>query len=400
MDTKIYRFGEFLLDTQRCELVRNGQAVSVEPQVFSLLTYLIENRDRVVSKDDLIAAVWKGRIVSDAALSTRISQTRAAVGDTGAAQTIIRTIPRRGFRFVAEATEEGSATEMAQAADLASIALEQEIRYCCATDGVRIAYASCGKGPPLVKAAHWLNHLEFDWHSPVWRPMLVSLATSFSLFRYDERGNGLSDWDVEDFSLEAFLADLEAVVDAVGLEKFALFGQSHGCPVSVAYAAKHPDRVTRLVLYGGFARGARQRGRPINMEKENALTTLIKEGWGEDNPAFRQIFTSQLMPEADSQQMQWFNDLQKKTTSPHNAARLRIAIDEIDVSHLLPQIRAPTLVIHRRGDARQPFEEGRRMASLIPGAQFVALEGRNHIFLGHEPEWPRFLQTVQKFLLC
>ena len=394
----IYHFGEFSLDPDRYELRRGDDVVQVEPQVFGLLECLIENRERVVSKDDLIEAVWDGRIVSDATLSSRISAARHAVGDSGEAQTTIRTMPRRGFRFVADVTVGPDTGAAPLKRDTAADLSQQKVRFCIASDNVRIAYATSGAGPPLVKSANWLNHLEFDWESPVWRPMMRAFTNDFLLIRYDERGNGLSDWDVEHFSLDAFVDDLEAVVDAVGVPRFALYGQSQGCPVSIAYAIKHPERVSHLVLYGGFARGARRRGTQIDVEREEAITTLIREGWGKDNPAFRQIFTSQMMPDATPEQMEWFNDLQRNTTSPQNAAKLRIAIDEIDVTELLPHVEAPTLVLHRRGDSRQPFEEGRRLGSMIPNAQFVALDGRNHIILEHEPEWSRFLAEVRNFL--
>ena len=395
----IYRFDQYSLDPQCYELRRGEEVVKVEPQVFGLLAHLIENRERVVSKDDLIDAVWGGRIVSDATISSRISAARQAVGDTGDAQAIIRTMPRRGFRFVAEVDEtDGAAADKPEETG-SDDGLVQQVRFCTASDGIRIAYAMCGEGPPVIKTANWLNHLEFDLESPVWRPMLREFARSFHFIRYDERGNGLSDWDVADLSLDAFVADLEAVVDAVGIERFALYGQSQGCPASIAYAVRHPQRVTHLVLYGGFARGARRRGAALDVAKEEALTTLVREGWGQHNPAFRQIFTSQMMPDATAEQMQWFNELQRRTTSPENAAKLRLAIDEIDVTDLLPRVQVPTLVIHRRGDARQPFEEGRRLAAMIPNAQFVALDGRNHVILEHEPEWPRFLSEVRSFIL-
>ena len=227
--------------------------------------------------------------------------------------------------------------------------------------------------------------------------MLREFCSYASLIRYDERGNGLSDWDVEELSLDAFVADLEAVADAAGLERFSMFGMSQGSPVAVAYAVRHPERVAKLVLYGGFTKGARQRG-AIDLHKEEAIATLIREGWGQDNPAFRQIFTSQMMPDASVEQAQWFNDLQRETTSPENAVKLRIAIDEIDIADLLPNLQTPTLVIHRRDDARQPFEEGRTLAAMIPNAQFVVLEGRNHIMLEDEAEWPRFMAEVRNFV--
>ncbi len=277
--------------------------------------------------------------------------------------------------------------------------MEQEIRFCTASDGVRIAYATVGEGPPLVKAANWLNHLEYDWHSPVWRHVPRELAKDHLLVRYDERGNGLSDWDVDDISFEAFVRDLETVVDVVGLERFALLGISQGCPVSVAYAARHPERVTHLVLYGGFVKGVLRRGSQELIEQDQAFQTLVRQGWGQENPAFRQLFTSRFMPGATTKQMQWFNDLQRITTSPENAVRLRQAFGEIDVSSLVSQVTVPTLVLHVRGDGTSgTFEEGRQLATSIPGARFVPLEGQNHLILEDEPAWPRFLAEVRSFL--
>ena len=275
---------------------------------------------------------------------------------------------------------------------------QQEIRFCTASDGVRIAYATSGKGLPLVKAANWLNHLEYDWQSPVWRHLLQELTKDHSLIRYDERGNGLSDWDVADISFDAFVRDLETVIDAAGLDRFALLGISQGCAVSIAYAVRHPERVTHLVLYGGYARGARKRASPEAIEQAEAMLTLMRHGWGSENAAFRQIFTSRFIPEATAEQMQWFNDLQRITASPENAVRIRQVIDEIDVDLLLPQVTVPTVVLHCRDDAAVPFEEGRRMASLIPRARFVALEGRNHLILEDELALPRFLEEVRAFL--
>jgi len=275
---------------------------------------------------------------------------------------------------------------------------EQVIRYCSAPDGVRLAYAMAGDGPPLVKAANWLNHLEYDWQSHVWAPLLHELVRDFTLVRYDERANGLSDWDVPEVSFDAFVQDLEAVADAAGLERFSLFGVSQGCSVSIAYAVRHPERVSKLVLYGGYARGATRRGRPGEEEEAEAIVTLMAQGWGRDNPAYRQIFTSRFMPGATREQQQWFNDLQRMTASPENAVRIRRAINVIQVEDLLPQISVPTLVLHCRGDEIVPFEEGRRMAARIKDARFVALEGRNHLIIEGEPSWSRFLDEIRTFL--
>ena len=395
-----FQFGEYSVDVDRRELRRGAELIDIGPQVFDLLVYLIHNRNRVVSKDDLLDAVWEGQIVSESTLTSRINAVRHAIGDTGSDQTLIKTIARKGFRFIGEVEEGKKAVPQASAggAEAAAGGLRRESHFCTASDGVRIAYAAVGKGPPLVKAANWLNHLEYDWQSPIWSHLLRAIAARYRLIRYDERGNGLSDWDVGDISFEAFVRDLESVVDANGLKRFPLLGISQGCAVSIAYAVRHPERVSQLVLYGGYARGRCRRGQQGEVEQADALLTLMRQGWGQENPAFRQIFTSLFIPDATPEQAHWFNDLQRMTTSPENAVRIRRTLDEIDVVGLLPDVRVPTLVLHCRNDAVQPFEEGRRMAAGIPGSHFVALEGSNHLILEHEPAWPRLLDEVTRFL--
>ena len=274
---------------------------------------------------------------------------------------------------------------------------QQEIRYCTATDGAMIAYATVGSGPPLVKAPHWLTHLEFEWESPVWSHLNREMSADHTLVRFDQRGNGLSDWGVEDISFDAFVRDMETVVEAAGVDRFPLLGISQGCSMSVAYTLRNPERVSCLILYGGFARGTSHRGQATR-EQAEATVTMIKHGWGQDNPAFRQFFTTGFIPEATPEQMDWFNDLQKISASPENAARLRETLNEIEVTSLLAEVKVPTLVLHCRGDAIVPFDEGRRMAAMIPGAKFFPLEGNNHLMLENEPAWPKFLEEVRAFL--
>ncbi|MGB9366416.1 MAG: alpha/beta fold hydrolase [Xanthobacteraceae bacterium] len=394
-----FDFSGYSLDLERRELRRAHVLVEIEPQVFDLLVYLIRNRDHVVTKDDLIAGVWNGRIVSDSTLTSRITAARKAIGDSGEQQALIRTVPRKGLRFVgdvAERTETPSAA--VPAAGTSARELRQEVHFCTALDGAQIAYSTVGEGLPLLKTANWLNHLEYDWESPVFSPLLRAIAAEHRLIRYDARGNGLSDWNVQDLSFEAFVRDLETVVEAVGLKRFALLGISQGCAISIAYAARHPERVSHLVLYGGFARGRRMRGLPEEAANSAAMVQLMRQGWGQENPAFRQMFTSLFIPGGTPEQMQWWNDLQRITTSPENAIRFREIVDGIDVSALLPLIKAPTLVLHCRGDAVQPFDEGRRLAAGIPGASFIALEGRNHVPLKGESAWDRLLQEVRDFI--
>jgi DNA-binding winged helix-turn-helix (wHTH) protein len=288
-----FHFEGFCLDLERRELSRGAELVAVEPQVFDLIAHLIANRELVVSKDQLLEAVWGGRVVSESTLTSRINAARRAVGDSGAQQRLIRTIARKGFRFVGTVSAPPVLdAEASQPPSRRPSGLHQDIHFCTAADGVRIAYAEVGQGPPIVKAGNWLNHLEYDWESPIWSHLLGNLAQEHRLVRYDARGNGLSDWDVDDISFEAFVRDMESVIAATGLQKFALLGISQGCAVCIEYAVRHPERVTHLVLYGGYAQGRHKRGSTSEVQKADALQVLMREGWGQENPAFRQLFTS------------------------------------------------------------------------------------------------------------
>jgi pimeloyl-ACP methyl ester carboxylesterase len=275
----------------------------------------------------------------------------------------------------------------------------QRVQFCTAPDGVRIAYALHGSGPPLVRTATWLTHLEFDWESPVWRHWLVGLAERHTLLRYDERGCGLSDRDVEDLSLEARVADLEAVVAAAGFDQIALLGMSQSGPVAVAYAARHPERISRLALFATYARGRLMRDpSPSAREHAELMISLIRMGWAQNQPAFRRLFTTLFIPGATSEQMEWFDDLQRVTTEPETAVRIRHARNHDDVRSEAEQVASPTLVLHAREDALAPFSEGRLLASLIPGARFVALDSPNHILLAEEPAWDQFRDELHAFL--
>lgn len=275
----------------------------------------------------------------------------------------------------------------------------QRIRYLRTPDGVQLAWAEAGQGPLLVKAANWLTHLEFEWESPVWRHWIRFFAEHFRYVRYDERGCGMTDWNVGDLSFERWVEDLETVVDAVDpAEPFALLGISQGASACIAYAVKHPERVSRLVLYGAYARGwAARSGQTEGQREYDAIIELTRLGWGRDNPAFREIFTSRFIPGATREQIDWFNDLCRKTTSPDIAAALLRTRGAIDVSGLLAEVRTPTLVIARE-DAITPISEARYLASAIPGAEFVELESKNHILLESEPAWARFQEVVLEFL--
>jgi pimeloyl-ACP methyl ester carboxylesterase/DNA-binding CsgD family transcriptional regulator len=276
--------------------------------------------------------------------------------------------------------------------------VQQQIRFCKSFDGTRIAYAVSGEGPPLVKAQHWLTHLEYEWQSPIWRPWISALSKRHRLVRMDARGCGLSDRGLEMISFETFVRDLEAVVDALGLERFALFGHSQGGAIGIEYAVRHAERVSHFVLLGAYARGWFKRV-PERMEELEAQLKLVETGWGrEEDASYRHMFASQFMPGATLEQLHSLSELQRVSATPRDAVRLLRAMWELDVSNALPNVRSPTLVVHARGDLRCPFEEGRAIASTIPEARFVPLESQNHILLEHEPAFKQFFDELNAFV--
>jgi pimeloyl-ACP methyl ester carboxylesterase/DNA-binding winged helix-turn-helix (wHTH) protein len=371
--------------------------VHVEPQVFDVLSHLVEHRNRVVTKVELLDAVWGDQFVSESALTSRIKSARRAVGDTGRDQHIIKTIHGRGYQFIAGVTEKigvSAPTSLEMPEDL-----HQEIRFCTVDGDVRLAYATVGTGPPLVRAAHWISHLDYDWRSPVWHHWLADLARNRTLIRYDERGCGLSDHDVEDFSLDAWVHDLEAVVDEVGCRSFPLLGVSQGGAVAIAFAARHPELVSHLILYGTYAQGRMARAATDEQRREAALQfEMVRLGWGRDDPTFRRFFTSSFIPDADPKLWDAFAELLRRTTSAENAARLMEAWAQIDVSAEARRVQAPTLVIHSRDEIRVPLDQARAVASLIPESRLVLLDSKNHLLRPDEPAWEQFLAAVDDFL--
>jgi pimeloyl-ACP methyl ester carboxylesterase/DNA-binding CsgD family transcriptional regulator len=273
----------------------------------------------------------------------------------------------------------------------------QQVRFCTAGDGVGLAYAVHGSGPPIVRAATWLTHLDFDWESPVWRHWLAELSDGHTLVRYDERGCGLSDHELGELSVETWVSDLETVVDATGFDRFTLLGVSQGAALALVYAARHPERVSQLVLYGGYARGRNWRGGEARAHAE-AMASAIRAGWTDANPAFRRVFSMLFLPQGTPEQMAWYDEQQRRSTSGEIAVRLYEARNEIDVLDVAPRVTAPTLIAHARGDRVVPVEEGRLLAARIPDARFVLLESANHILLSDEPAWNVFVAEVRAFL--
>ena len=343
--TGVWRFGAFVLDTQRYELRSGGDVIRVEPQVFDVLTQLVSNADRFVSKEELFDSVWGGRFVTEAALTSRIKAARRALGDDGESQRFIRTVRGRGYQFVATLIADAPAPQPAPPE--AAVPDEpppprQHIAFCRAADGVRLAYAVAGEGPPLVRAANWMTHLGYDIESPVWNHWVRDLSENRQFIRYDERGCGLSDWDATDFTFEDWVADLESVVEALGLERFPLLGVSQGGAVAVAYAARHPERVSRLVLCSAYARGRAVRASGEDEKRAAALDLeLARVGWGRDDPAFRQVFAAQFLPDGSRSDWAAFDQLQRRTTSPENAVRFLEEFGRIDVRDLARDVVVP-----------------------------------------------------------
>jgi pimeloyl-ACP methyl ester carboxylesterase/DNA-binding CsgD family transcriptional regulator len=275
--------------------------------------------------------------------------------------------------------------------------MAQQVRFCTAGDGVRLAYARHGRGPPIVRVATWLTHLDFDWESPVWRHWLAELGDGHTLVRYDERGCGMSDRELGDLSLETWVGDLETVVAAAGLERFVLLGVSQGAAVAVVYAARHPERVSRLVLYGGYARGRAWRGAEQRSDGE-AMISSIRAGWSRPDPTFRHLFSMLFLPDGTAEEMAWYDALLRRSSPAASAVALYEARNRIDVTSYASQVTVPTLAVHARGDRVVPVEEGRFLAARIPGARFVLLESRNHILLSSEPAWRVFVNELRSFI--
>lgn len=400
-------FGDLVIDTDRFLLERGGTSLHVQPQVFDVLSHLVRNRERVVPKTELLDSIWGDRFVSESTLTSRIKAARRVVGDDGISQAVIRTVHGRGYRWVAdvepvaepEAEPDAGAQPRTVPLPPDPRHLEQRIRFCRASDGVRIAYATVGEGPPLVRAAHWVTHLDYEWESPVWRHWMDGLSRGRTFIRYDERGCGLSDHDPEDVSLEAFVRDLETVVDELELERFPLMGLSQGGSVAMAYAVRHPERVSRLILVGAFVKGRVARATtPDELREAELQGELIRMGWGRDDPSFRLYFSSTFMPDAPPQLWSDFAALMRRTTSAENALRLNNSFVAIDVTDLVGQITVPTLILHGRGDMRIPFSQGREIAARIRGSRLVPLDTRNHLLVAGEPAWEHLLEEIDAFL--
>jgi DNA-binding winged helix-turn-helix (wHTH) protein/pimeloyl-ACP methyl ester carboxylesterase len=396
----VYEFGPFRLELSEHRLMRKGHSIPLTGKAFDTLRVLLERHGRLVSKQDLMNAVWPETRVEDNNLDRNISALRKTLGEQDTGQPFIETVPRVGYRFVAPVNTIAPKLMNRRAEDRQpEFPSRQEIRFCVTPDKVRLAYATVGCGYPIVRVANCFNHLDFEWGSPIWRHWVRDLAKGHSLLRYDGRGNGLSERNVDDFSLDAWVQDLETVVDAAGLDKFAVMGHSQGSAVAIAYAVRHPERVSHLILCGSYSRGACHRGNAELLKARRALETLVELKFGESNPSFFQLVTSFYIPGgATPQEQEWFKDLQLISVSSRNLVKFMRACDEINVRALLPKVSVPTIVFHSDGDHVAPPEEGRIVATEIPGARFVPLSSGNHFLLAEEPAWKTFREELAAFL--
>jgi pimeloyl-ACP methyl ester carboxylesterase len=384
----VVRFDDYTLDLQRCSLRRGDEQIELRPKAFDVLRYFVENSGRVISKQELIKAVWPGLFVTDDALVQCVKDVRHALSDE--ARRIIKTVPRRGYLFSIEPIW-GPPSHV-------PTRLDQNIGYCRTKDGIKLAMASTGRGLPLVRLPTWFNHLEYDWRVQFRSALYHFLADRYQLIRYDGRGNGLSDRYVQEISFATFAHDLDAVVDALRLQRYALLGISQGAPIAIAHAVHNPERVSKLVLNGGFALGSNKRSSTKDQETAQAQLTLMRHGWGDEHSAYLRTFSMLYFPSASAEELKASAELQRMAMTGDTAVRLRLACADIDIVDLLPKVAIPTLILHSRHDNAVPFEEGRRLAARIPNAKFVALESENHVPMPDEPAWPTFIGEIEAFL--
>lgn len=390
----IHAFADCQLDAARHILRREGEVVHVEPQVFALLELLVSRAGEVVTRDEVIEAVWGGRIVSEATVSARISAARAAVGDSGQAQAVIRTVTRVGLQLVAEVKTDAAGPRLRRHEDVPPLAA----RMAHAKDGSLIAWSSGGEGPPLLRAGHWLTNLDRDRTSPIWGPWLDRLGQGRRLVRYDCRGTGLSDPDCGTLSLEAFTDDMEAVADAARLDQFDIFAASQSLAVSCAFAVRFPDRVRRIVSYGGWAQGSAMRPETGSATMTRALGTMLELGWGQPEGGYMKSFAALFMPGASPEQVAAFVELQLASATPRRAVEMRDVISRYDVTDLLAQVKVPVLVIHARHDSLHPFSQAQHLMRHLQDAQLLALESANHIAMPDDPAFEVMMDAVDAFL--
>lgn len=404
----VLRFGGFELARATRELRDADGPIHLEQQVFDVLLHLVDHRDRIVTKTELLDTIWGDRFVSESALTSRIKSARQAVGDSGELQHVIRTVRGIGYRFVGEVSvhEPGAEVPLTGRSDHPTSVEHAtgpsvRIRF-IQSAGASLAVAESGSGPCLVKTATWLTQVDKDTDaSPIWGHWIRALSRRYHYVRYDPPGCGLSDRDLtgRDLSdLDQWVDDLRRVIDAVGQERVSLLGISQGGPVAIGFAVRYPERVSHLILYGTYARGMTRRDDPVQIEEAALQVGIARVGWGTRTETFRETFARQFVPDAQSDEIAWFNDQLQLTTDSTNAPLLEAAFHGLDVSELARQVSVPTLILHAVGDRGVPFEEGRHLAGLIPGARFVALNSRNHILLQRDAAFAQFINEIEHFI--
>ncbi len=392
-----YCFANCVLDTARYRFFRDGAPVQIEPQVFDLLRLLAENAGQIVTKEQMIDAIWDGRIVSEAAISSRISAARSAVGDTGQAQRVIRTLVRRGFELAVPVETEGEPPGPERQAAPAE-AGRQRIRYVTSRDGARIAWSVAGEGPPIFRAGHHVTHLERDWTSSIWRPEFARLSAGNTLIRYDIRGSGLSDPLGAHDGIEQHVADMAAVIEAAGLDRFGMIATLQNTPVAIRYVAENPGRVDRLVIQCGYARGRARRETAYADQQADPSIALLREGWGDPANGFMRAWLSMFLPDATREELTEFIELIGAASRAEDIEAQRRVVDQLDAQEYLPQVDVPVLVIHPRNCAGHPLAEGQLIARAIEGAELMVIEGGNVCCLPSDPAWEDQMQATLAFL--
>ncbi len=391
----IYFFAGYSLDTERLVLSLDNNEIPTEPQVFDLLRLLVENAGTVVTKDTMMDVVWNGRIVSEATVSARINAARKAVGDDGKRQAVIKTVSRRGLELVVPITTIDAVADNPQ--ELPG-ALRQTVRYTKSKDGARLAWASFGEGPALLYGGHYLTHLELEWSGGVFRKNIEDISKNHTMVRFDARGTGLSEESPQSRSLTSFVEDMEAVVEAAQLTRFPIVATMQNTIVALHYAARHPEKVSRLVLHNAYCdgRGVRE-GHKQNSE-EDPFYTLMRDGFKFRQPAFVQAWAALFLPDTSRDDIEELVEFVTHSITPENAARNRLAIDQFSAASVLDKIKAPTLVIQARNSAVHPISEGMKLASGINGAEFLVVDTGSTINLPSNPTYDEQIEAIQEFL--
>jgi pimeloyl-ACP methyl ester carboxylesterase/DNA-binding winged helix-turn-helix (wHTH) protein len=395
---------EWVLDCEDGSLSASDEVHTLSPKATEVLACLVDSANAVVSRDEILRKVWRELHVSPDLVREYIFEIRKALGDSARSPKYIETVGRRGFRIIGPVSirREPSASSAAYGNDSKGAggrpAPMPLVRFCHSHDGASIAHAVAGEGYPLLFAGSWMTHLDMDWESPAYGDYIRHLSERFQVIRYDQRGNGLSQWTDVDIDFERMVDDMERVVETYGHEKVAILGMSQGASVAIAYSLRQPERVSHLVLNGGYARGRKQRGNKAEFEESEALVSLIRHCWANQNPAARQTLTTLFMPEASQEQMQWFNEFQKLCGPGENIARFRALFDDINIGAQLPKVTVPTLVLHSERDSVAPLSEGKFLASQIQGASFVQLNSPNHMLFETERDFSRMIESIERFI--